>query len=420
MTRGEFEDVWRREWPHVLGALLRRHGDLGECEDAAQEALEAAARQWPDEGVPDSPRGWLTRVASRRLIDQSRSTRARTARETAEARRQPADAEVVPAADSQDLPASDDTLQLLLMCCHPALTRPTQVALTLSAVSGLTTPQIAAAFLVPPSTMAQRLSRARSTLRSAAVRFELPSPAELPPRVAAVLGVLYLLFNEGYTQSSGDTLVNASPTSEAIRLTRGLWRRLPDHDEVAGALALMLLTQSRHVARVTERGDLIPLAEQDRRRWDGDLIAEGVAILEAVLPHGHVGPYQVQAAIAAVHAESPTWADSDWLQIHLLYDKLHHLDPSPTVSLNRAVAVSMTFGPHEALAIVDRLLDDPALRRHHRAHAVRAHLLETIGDLAAAADGYARAAALTSSAPEQRYLHARARRALGQPWLSPA
>jgi RNA polymerase sigma factor (sigma-70 family) len=404
------EDVWRRESPHVLGALLRRHGDLADCEDAAQEALEAAARQWARDGVPGNPRGWLIRVASRRLIDQARADRARAGREEAVAVAQPSDAFTSPGPDVAQAGATDDSLRLLLLCCHPALTRASQVALTLRAVSGLSTAQIAAAFLVPERTMAQRLMRAKATLRAGAARFELPLPSALPDRVAAVLDVLHLVFNEGYARSAGDSLVDAALTEEAVRLTRELRRHLPDHDEVAGALALMLLTRAREAARTDGRGDLIPLSEQDRRRWDTEPIAEGVGILERVLPRGHVGRFQLQAAIAAVHAESPTWEETDWLQISLLYEMLERTAPSPAVTLNKAVAVGMTAGPRHGLSLVDGLLDDPAMRRHHRTHAVRAHLLELAGDVEEAARGYARAAQLTASLPEQRYLNARARR----------
>jgi RNA polymerase sigma factor (sigma-70 family) len=409
----ELEDVWRRESPHVLGALLRRHGDLEDCEDAAQEALEAAARQWRRDGVPESPRGWLIRVASRRLIDRERSDEARQDREAAVAAARPGDALIAPPPDADRGQEADDGLQLLLLCCHPALTRISQVALTLRAVSGLTTAEIAAAFLVPERTMAQRLSRARATLREADARFTAPDASELPQRVAAVLDVLHLAFNEGFARTAGDTLVDASLTREAISLTRSLAVWLPDHDEVAGALALMLLTQAREAARTDPRGDLVPLAEQDRRRWDAALIAEGVGILERVLPHGPVGRFQLQAAIAAVHAESKAWEDTDWQQISVLYEMLEHVAPGPAVTLNRAVAVAMTHGPAAGLAIVDGLLKDPAMRRHHRSHAVRAHLLEMTGDRSEAAAHYARAARLTGSVPEQRYLNARAQRLHG-------
>jgi len=391
----ELEDVWRRESPHVLAALLRRHGDLADCEDAAQEALEAAAKQW--DPPPENPRGWLITVASRRLIDRARADAARADREQA------AVAEPPP-----EPPGRDDSLELLLLCCHPALSRTSQVALTLRAVSGLGTAEIAAAFLVPEATMGQRLSRARATLREAGARFGRPAPDELPARVAAVLDVLYLVFNEGYTRSAGDALLDGELTREAIRLTRELGRALPDHDEVAGALALMLLTQAREPARTDARGDLVPLAEQDRSRWRSEEIAEGVAILERVLPRGPVGRFQLQAAIAAVHAEAPDAAATDWAQIRALYDMLERVAPGPAVTLNRAVAVGMAVGPAAGLTIVDGLLQDPRMARHHRTHAVRAHLLELAGDRVGAAQAYERAAALTASLPEQRYLNRRA------------
>jgi RNA polymerase sigma factor (sigma-70 family) len=404
VTEPELEDVWRRESPHVLAALLRRHGDYADCEDAAQEALAAAAEQWPRDGVPDNPRGWLIRVASRRLIDQLRSNRSRAVREETVGIAQPADAYVGPAADDDTSPGGDDTLVLLLLCCHPLLTRPSQVALTLRAVSGLPTAAIATAFLVPEPTMAQRLSRARTTLRDSAVRFEKPTSEELPARVAAVLDVLYLIFNEGYARSTGDTLLDTSLADEAIRLTRQLHAYLPDHDEIAGALALMLLTDARRAARTDERGDLVPLAEQDRSRWDAGLVGEGVALLEKVLPHGHVGAYQLQAAIAAVHADAQRYDDTDWAQIAVLYSMLDQVSPSPAVTLNRAVAVGMSAGPTAGLAALQPIVDDPSLERYHRLPAVRAHLLEMVGDLAEAERQYARAVELTSSRPEQRYL----------------
>ena len=404
MTEPELEDVWRRESPHVLAALLRRHGDYADCEDAAQEALAAAADQWPRDGVPDNPRGWLIRVASRRLIDQLRSNRSRAVREETVGTAQPADAYVGPAADDDTSPGGDDTLLLLLLCCHPLLTRPSQVALTLRAVSGLPSAAIATAFLVPEPTMAQRLSRARTTLRDSAVRFEKPTSEELPARVAAVLDVLYLIFNEGYARSTGDTLLDTSLADEAIRLTRQLHAYLPDHDEIAGALALMLLTDARRAARTDERGDLVPLAEQDRSRWDAGLVGEGVALLEEVLPHGHVGAYQLQAAIAAVHADAQRYDDTDWAQIAVLYSMLDQVAPSPAVTLNRAVAVGMSAGPTAGLAALQPMVDDPSLERYHRLPAVRAHLLEMVGDLAEAERQYARAVELTSSRPEQRYL----------------
>jgi RNA polymerase sigma factor (sigma-70 family) len=414
VTTSELEEVWRRASPHVLAALLRRHGDLADCEDAAQEALLAAADQWPRDGIPDSPRGWLVRVASRRLIDRVRSDRSRAEREEAVGVARPADAFVAPATDENADAGGDDTLLLLLLCCHPALTRPSQVALTLRAVSGLSTAAIAAAFLVPEATMAQRLSRARNTLRDNAIRFERPTFEELPTRVAAVLDVLYLVFNEGYARTSGRALIETSLADEAIRLTRQLQAYLPDHDEVAGALALMLLTDARRPARVDSRGDLVPLAEQDRTRWDADSINEGITILERVLPRGHVGAYQLQAAIAAVHGEAVTYEATDWAQIVVLYTMLADVAPSPAVTLNRAVAVGMASGAEAGLAALETLLDDPSLDRYHRLHAVRAHLLELVGDLPAAEREYARAAELTSSWPEQRYLARRLARLRGE------
>lgn len=404
MTTRVAEDVWRRESPHVLAALLRRHGDLGDCEDAAQEAAEAAATQWDRDGVPDNPRAWLIRVASRRLIDRVRADSARAGREEAVAVAQPGDAYLAPPADAYRSDG-DDTLRLFLLCCHPSLSRPSQVALTLHAVAGLSTAAIAAAYLVPERTMTQRLTRARSTLRAAGAEFGLPTEDELPSRIAAVLDVCHLLFTEGHTRSTGGSLVDSDLAEEAIRLTRQLHAILPEHDEAAGALALMLLTHARAAAR-TDGGDLVPLAEQDRTRWDHERIAEGVRILERVLPRGHVGRFQLQAAIAAVHAEAPVWESTDWLQISLLYAMLTQVAPSPVVTLNRAVAVGMALGPEDGLALVDPLLDDPAMRRHHRTHAVRAHLLEMAGDPAGAIAGYRQAAQLTTSLPEQRYLNA--------------
>ena len=392
-----FEDVWREESPHVLAALLRRYGDFEACEDAVQEALAAAARQWPADGVPDNPRGWLVTVGSRRLVDARRADRARTARELADA----------------ELPAEgpiterDDSLALLLLCCHPALSRPSQVALTLRSVGGLTTDQIARAFLVPESTMAQRISRAKARLREVDAPFAVPPPAELPARVEAVAHVLYLVFTEGHTATGGAGLTDVSLVAEAVRLTRRLHALLPEESEVAGLLALMLLTDARRPARLDKHGALVPLAEQDRTRWRRDLVAEGITLVEAALPAGPVGPYQLQAAIAAVHAEAVTAADTDWAQIELLYAMLAELAPGPVVTLNRAVAVAEVHGPEAGLAMVDPLLEDPGLRRTHRVHAVRAHLLERAGLLDEARAAYAEAARLATNLPEQRYLLAR-------------
>ncbi|MCZ7437511.1 sigma-70 family RNA polymerase sigma factor [Micromonospora sp. WMMC241] len=398
--------MWRREAPHVRGALLRRYGHADACDDAVQEAAEAAVTRWPVTGVPDDPRAWLVRVASRRLIDRLRADTARTRRETLDAARRP-DAGVAPAADDTPAPAVDDTLRLLFLCCHPALSRPSQVALTLRAVAGLPVAQIAAAFAVPARTMTQRLNRARSALRQAGARFTMPPPRSLPDRVAAVLDVCHLVFTEGYTRTCGDSLVDGELAEEAIRLTRQIHTALPGHHEVTGALALMLLTHARSPARTDSGGDLVPLAEQDRSRWRRDLIDEGVTLLGQALPRGPVGRYQLQAAIAAVHAEAPTFQATDWRQISVLYDMLSRVAPSPFVTLNQAVAVAMAHGPALGLALLDPLLTDAAMLRHHRLHAVRAHLLELNGEPDAAAEHYRRAARLTASLPEQRYLNRR-------------
>ncbi|BBH68547.1 RNA polymerase sigma24 factor [Actinoplanes sp. OR16] len=395
-------DVWRREAPHVLGALLRRYGDLGDCEEALQDAAEAAAIQWPVEGMPDAPRAWLITVASRKLIDRARSQAARARRETLDAAQRPEAADEPAGADH------DDTLRLFFLCCHPALTRPSQVALCLRSVAGLSVPEIAAAYLVPVRTMTQRLTRARTMLRQAGARFAMPSADEMPGRVAAVLDVCHLVFTEGYARTSGETLLDVRLAEEAIRLLRQLSAALPDHAEVAGALALTLLTHARSPARADAAGDLITLADQDRSLWRADLIAEGVDLLERTLPRGHVGRFQLQAAIAAVHAEAENYEKTDWLQISALYDMLGRVAPSPAVTLNHAVAVAMAHGPAAGLAMTEPLTSDPALHRHHRLHAVRAHLLEMAGDPDAAREQYRTAARLTASLPEQRYLNRRA------------
>ncbi|MEU4793728.1 DUF6596 domain-containing protein [Micromonospora tulbaghiae] len=398
--------MWRREAPHVRAALLRRYGHPDACEDALQDAAEVAAARWPLTGLPDEPRAWLIRVASRRLIDRMRAEEARTRRERLDAARQP-DAGVVPPVDDTPVTGADDTLRLLFLCCHPALSRPSQVALTLRAVAGLRVEQIAAAYLVPARTMTQRLSRARATLREAGARFTMPPPDALPDRVAAVLDVCHLVFSEGYTRTSGDQLLDVELAEEAIRLTRQVHAALPDHHEVTGALALMLLTHARSPARTDAAGDLVPLADQDRSRWRREHVDEGVTLLGRALPHGPVGRYQLQAAIAAVHAEAPAFPATDWLQISVLYDMLSRVAPSPFVTLNQAVAVAMAHGPDVGLALLDPLLADPAMRGHHRLHAVRAHLLELDGDAQAAAEHYRLAARLTGSLPEQRYLNRR-------------
>jgi RNA polymerase sigma factor (sigma-70 family) len=404
----EVEDLLRELAPQVLGALVRRYGQFDLCEDAAQEALLAAAVRWPADGVPEHPRGWLVTVASRRMTDQVRADSARRRREETVAARSPADELVAPGPDA-DLPsAGDDTLTLLFLCCHPALSPASQVALTLRAVGGLTTAQVAAAFLVPEATMAQRISRAKQTIKAAGARFAPPPAEERADRLRVVLQVLYLIFNEGYAASSGPDLQRADLTSEAIRLARELHRLLRSDGEVAGLLALMLLTDARRPARTLPDGSLVPLASQDRSRWDAAAIAEGVALVTATLARAPIGPYQVQAAIAAVHDEAARAEDTDWPQILVLYELLERLAPGPVVTLNHAVALAMVRGPRAGLDLLATLDDDGRLAGHHRLDAVRAHLLELAGDPAAAREHYRAAARRTTSLPEQRYLEERA------------
>jgi RNA polymerase sigma factor (sigma-70 family) len=407
VTRAGREDVWREHTPHVLAALLRRSGDFASCEDAVQEALVAAARQWPTDGVPDDPRAWLIRVASRRLIDDLRSREARTRRELRDGTHATADSELAPAASEPQPDAGDDTLRMLVLCAQPALSDSSQVALMLRAVAGLTTAQIAAGFLVPEATMAQRISRAKATVRSAA-QIHPPTFDDLADRLHAVRHALYLTFTAGHTTTSGDRLVDVDLGCEAIRLTEQLHRALPDDTETTGLLALMLLTQARVAARTDHRGDLVPLDQQDRARWDRGLIARGTRLVEGALPVGPIGPFQIQAAIAAVHAEAAAAPDTDWLQITALYRMLERLAPSPTVSLNLAVAIGMAHGPEAGIAALGPLLDRDDQQRNHRVHAAHAHLLERNGDLAAARHAYRLAASLTASIPEQRYLNRRA------------
>jgi len=407
---GEVDGLLRELAPQVLGVLVRRYGQFDLCEDAVQEALLAAAVQWPADGVPERPRGWLVTVASRRMTDQVRGESARRRREEAVAAASPADELVAPGADA-DLPAAaDDTLTLLFLCCHPALSPPSQVALTLRAVGGLTTAQVARAFLVPEATMAQRISRAKQTIKAAGARFAMPPPAERQERLRVVLQVLYLVFNEGYTASSGPDLQRADLTTEAIRLARELHRLLPGDGEVAGLLALLLLTDARRPARSRPDGSLVPLAEQDRSRWDADAIAEGVALISSALARAPIGPYQLQAAIAAVHDEAARADDTDWRQILVLYELLAQVAPSPVVTLNHAVALAMVRGPEAGLELLATLDGDGRMAGNHRLEAVRAHLLELAGDTAAARERYRAAARHTTSLPEQRYLEGRAAR----------
>ncbi|MEV0725793.1 sigma-70 family RNA polymerase sigma factor [Micromonospora purpureochromogenes] len=412
MTPREVEDLLRALAPQVLGILVRRHGAFSACEDAVQEALLAAATQWPERGVPDNPRAWLLTVAGRRLTDEWRSERARRDREVAVALREPAYAAVAPPADEPSS-TGDDSLTLFFLCCHPALPRSAQLALTLRAVGGLSTAQIAQAFLVPEPTMSQRIRRAKQRVEAAGARFVMPSPAERDERLRTVLHVLYLIFNEGYTASIGADLHRAELTGEAIRLTRQLHRALPGDGEVAGLLALMLLTDAHRAARTGPGGDLVPLAEQDRSRWDRAAIAEGVALVTEALTWSPPGPYQLQAAIAAVHAEAPSAERTDWPQIVALYRVLAAVSPNPMVTLNRAAAVAMVDGPRAGLALLAPLDADERIAGHHRLAAVRAHLLELAGEPEAAREAYLLAARGTTSLPERRYLEVRAARLAG-------
>ncbi|MGO4860150.1 RNA polymerase sigma factor [Arthrobacter sp. 2MCAF14] len=395
------EDLLRTLAPQVLGVLVHRHGQFAECEDAVQEALLEAALQWPAAGVPDNPRSWLLTVATRRLVDYWRSESARQAREQRAAALEPLPREE-PSSASDAEGFAEDTLTLLFLCCHPAVSAPSQLALTLRAIGGLTTAEIASAFFVPEATMGQRISRAKQNIKKAGAHFELPEPGERKARLGVVLHILYLIFNEGYAASSGPSMQREDLTAEAIRLTRLLRGLLPGELEVGGLLALMLLTDARRRARSLPDGMLVPLAEQDRRRWDTAQIAEGLELLSAVLGVGRPGPYQLQAAIAAVHAEATSADQTDWPQILALYTVLEAKAPSPVVTLNRAVAVAMVEGPRAALELLDGL--DVELKDWHRLDAVRGHLLEMSGDLVAARECLLTAARKTGSLQERQYL----------------
>ncbi|WP_318216507.1 RNA polymerase sigma factor [Streptomyces sp. SCL15-6] len=400
----EVDDLLRLHAPQVLGALVRRYGHFDAAEDAVQEALLAAAGQWPESGVPDNPRGWLIRVASRRLTDALRSDQARRLREEKAAALTPRDAFTAPPPGPDRAPSEDDTLTLLFLCCHPDLPPPAQIALTLRAVGGLTTAEIARAYLVPEATMAQRISRAKQRVKG--TRFGRPDHWE--ERLPAVLHTLYLIFNEGYTATSGASLQRAELAGEAIRLARTVHRLLPGDCEVTGLLALMLLTDARRAARTGAGGELIPLDEQDRGLWDKAAVEEGVALVTWALSQRRPGPYQLRAAIAAVHDEADSPDSTDWPEILGLYDVLVHLVPSPVERLNRAVAIAMVHGPKAGLAELDAIASQ--LTTGHRLDSVRAHLLERAGDPEAARAAYESAAAKTLSLPEQRYLRARAAR----------
>ena len=403
------QDLLRDLAPMVLGALLRRYRDFGGCEDAVQEALLAAAMQWPTQGMPDNPKGWLITVATRRLTDQIRADTARRLREHLVVSLIPADEQIALAADAAGVNERDETLDLYFMCCHPALSQASQIALTLRVMGGLTTGEIARAFLVPERTMAQRLTRAKQTIESAGRTFPELTADDRAARLPTVLKVLYLIFSEGYTASGGDELYRLDLSNEAIRVARLLLRLLPDQPEVGGLLALMLLTDARRAARTGPNGELIPLDEQVRSRWNQERISEGKRILERALAQGAVGPYQVQAAIAALHDEAPSTEATDWPQILALYDVLRFHD-SPMARLSRAIALAMVDGPAAGLAALDELAVDPRLSTHHRLAAARAHLLERAGHHAEAIDEYRRAAQRTTNIPERNYLLLRAAR----------
>ena len=403
------EHLLRELAPQVLGAVIRRFRDFTGAEDAVQEALVAAYVQWPREGRPENPRAWLIQVASRRMTDHLRGETARRRRETAAA----AHLEQAAPAPGLEIGAEtdqDDTLILLFMCCHAALTPSSAIALTLRAVGGLTTAEIACAFLVPESTMAQRISRAKNSIKASGVPFRLPTSQERVERLRVVLHVLYLIFNEGYTTSAGPQLQRLELSHEAIRLTRAVHTLLPDDTEVAGLLALMLLTDARRTARTGPGGELVPLTKQDRSLWDRDEIEEGIALLTATLTKGSIGPYQLQAAIAAVHDEAARVEDTDWPQILALYDLLKRMSDNPMVMLNHAVAAAMVHGPSAGLKLLSVLDADGRLKGHHRLDAVRAHLLELDGDHTGAIAHYLAAADRTTSQPERNYLMTQAAR----------
>jgi RNA polymerase sigma factor (sigma-70 family) len=410
ILEGSGENLLRELAPQVLAAAIRRFGDFSAAEDAVQEALLAAALQWPRDGVPDNPRGWLVQVAARRMTDHLRADMARRRREAAVLQQIPAVERFAPAPDAETAHDQDDTLLLLFMCCHPALTRPSAIALTLRAVGGLTTGEIANAFLVPEATMAQRISRAKESIRKSGVPFRMPSERERNERLGAVLHVLYLIFNEGYSSSAGPSLQRVDLSNEAIRLARAVHHTLPDDAEVTGLLALMLLTDARRAARTDAEGELIPLDEQDRTLWDRRAIEEGVALISSALPRGAVGPYQVQAAIAAVHDEAPRVEETDWAQILGLYGLLERMSGNPMVTLNHAIARAMVLGPEAGLEMIGTLDVKGQLAGHYRLNAVRAHLLEMAGDRDRSITEYRIAAGRTASLPEQRYLLMRAAR----------
>jgi RNA polymerase sigma factor (sigma-70 family) len=396
-----FDRLLRELAPQVLGAVVRRFHDFAAAEDAVQEAMIAAVTQWPRDGIPESPRGWLIQVAVRRMTDYLRSEGARRRRE---AEAGVGSDELARSTGFEEHSEQDDTLTLLFLCCHPSLTPSSAIALTLRAVGGLTTAEIASAFLVPETTMAQRITRAKRSIKGSGVPFRWPEGEERTRSTSAVLHVLYLIFNEGYTTSSGQHLQRVELSSEAIRLTRLLHSLLPEDPEVRGLLALMLLTDARRQARTGPDGELIPLAEQDRTRWSGGHIEEGVALLTAALSKGAVGPYQLQAAIAAVHDEAPSAEATDWPQILALYELLKRMSDNPMVALNHAIAAAMVHGVQKGLELLSAIDSDPRMASHYRLDAVRAHLLEMAGEQQAATQHYHRAANATTNIPERNYL----------------
>jgi RNA polymerase sigma factor (sigma-70 family) len=405
----DVENLLRQLAPQALGAVVRRYGHFDVAEDAVQEAMLAAATQWPSEGLPHNPKGWLITVAARRFTDLLRSEQARRRREDTVARWRLPEQQVDAAGRPDD---SDDTLILLFMCCHPAVSPSSQIALTLRAVGGLTTAEVARAFLVSEAAMTRRITRAKKQIKDSGVPFRLPARAERAERLAVVLHTLYLIFTEGYAATSGHSLYRGELSTEAIRLTRILHQLLPDDCEVAGLLALMLLTDARRHARTNANGELVPLADQDRALWDADKIAEGVALITEVLPRGTAGPYQLQAAIAAIHDEAPSDTETDWPQIKALYELLLQISDNPVIALNHAVAVAMADGPTSGLQRLETLATDKQLAEDHRLYAVRAHLLDMSGETAAACEAYRAAARRARNLPQQRYLIGRATRLL--------
>jgi RNA polymerase sigma factor (sigma-70 family) len=404
------EQLLRDIAPQVLGALTRRHRDFAAAEDATQEALLAASMQWPLEGVPDNPGGWLHKIALRRLSDHVRSEAARRHREEHIAGEFAIEEMLMQPTEEDFEPDRDDTLMLLFMCCHPSLTTASAIALTLRAVGGLTTGEIGKAFFVPEATMAQRISRAKQAIKESNIPFSLPSGHEREERLDAVMQVLYLIFNEGHTSSCGEKLQRVDLSTEAIRLTRALNLSAPEAPEVAALLALMLLTEARSPSRSGPAGELIPLDEQDRTLWNKALIQEGIALVAKAMSGSLIGPYQLQAAIAALHDQADTPEQTDWAQIKDLYGVLLRINDNPMVALNHAVATAMVEGPEAGLSLVDAIAQDTRLKEHYRTDAVRAHLYERAGKHHLALEHYRRAAERTSSLPERNYLLSKAAR----------